>query len=68
MDPLQILIHRNGYTIYNGIQKRHIVSNIQRMDDALEMFHKLSEETTRSPEPPKHSHADWVIVPGVLIS
>ena len=63
MNALQILIHKSGYSIYNGVQKRNLVSNIQRMDDALEIFCELSNAMT---VPPNHIPTDWMVVPGVL--
>ena len=65
MNPLQILIHKSGYSIYNGVLERDLVSNIQRMDDALEIFHELSSSMA---SPPNHKQGDWMVVPGALIS
>ncbi len=65
MNPLQILIHKSGYSIYNGVLERNLVSNIQRMDDALEIFHELSSSMAF---PPNYNQGDWMVVPGALIS
>ena len=66
MNPLHILIRKSGYSIYNGIQKRDLVSNIQHIDDALEIFRELSSVMTSHPDHAKHAQADWMVVPGVL--
>lgn len=65
MNQLQILIRKSGYTIYNGIQKRDIVSDIQSIDDALEIFCELS---CSMDSPPTYTNSDWMIVPGILAS
>ena len=63
MNALQILIHKHGFSIYNGVQQQNLVSNIKSMEDALEIFHELSRSMTS----PKHlNNADWQVIPGAL--
>lgn len=68
MSSLEIVITKKGFDIRDREQSRPLVSGIQRMDEALSVFQKLSYPsdhlvTTADPLP-----TDWPVVPGSLVA
>ncbi len=66
MNQLQIVINKSGYAIHHHAQQRHLVSNIKRMDDALEIYQELTGSSNYPPKKTSHSIGEWPVVPGVL--
>lgn len=66
MNQLQIVIGKDGYAIHSVAQQRRLVSNIRRIDDALEIYRDLTGSSIHPPKRPSHPTGEWPIVPGAL--
>ncbi|MBF0604694.1 MAG: hypothetical protein HQL07_13505 [Nitrospirae bacterium] len=64
MIPLQIVIKKDSYAITRTMDEQELVSDIQRIEDALTIFHEL---TMNGHQPSLSDEAtNWMIVPGRL--
>jgi hypothetical protein len=68
VNPLQIVINKDGYEIHDQEESRSLVSNIRRMDEALHIFRELTSSSIHPPAVSERSSPDWFVVPGILVS
>ncbi|MBF0447246.1 MAG: hypothetical protein HQL67_03505 [Magnetococcales bacterium] len=66
MNSLQIVINKEGYEIHDSEGSRSLVSNIRRMDEALEIFWELSGSHKHPPKSLVPEWEPWFVAPGVL--
>lgn len=60
MNQLQIVIDKSGYAIHHNSQHRRLVSNIKRMDDALEIYRELTGSSNFPPgKTPGRARTGW---------
>ncbi|MEO5329500.1 MAG: hypothetical protein H7829_14820 [Magnetococcus sp. THC-1_WYH] len=64
MIPLQIIIKKDGYAITRTLDEQELVSDIQRIEDALDIFRELTMNGHQSSQP--DAETNWMIAPGRL--
>lgn len=64
MIPLQIVIKKDSYAISRTMDEQELVSNIQRMEDALSIFRELTMNGHQVSTP--NDESSWLVVPGQL--
>jgi hypothetical protein len=68
LNPLQIVIKKEGYDILDQEDSKKLVSNIKRMDEALHIFRELSSSSCHPPKQAKKPNHEWFVAPGILLS
>jgi hypothetical protein len=66
MNPLQIVIKKEGYEIHDQERSRSLISNIRRMDEALRIFHELTGSSVHPPVSSSKDGSGWFVAPGIL--
>lgn len=65
MIPLQIIIKKESYAIARTLDEQELVSDIQRMEDALTIFRELTM-SERHTHPLDEEGVSWQVMPGKL--
>lgn len=66
MNSLQIVIKKDCYEIHTQDNSRSLVSNIRRMDEALDIYRELVSSSIHPPGNFAELGTDWFVAPGVL--
>ncbi|MBF0194604.1 MAG: hypothetical protein HQL71_08595 [Magnetococcales bacterium] len=66
MHPLQIVIKKDSYEIYDQEVSKSLVSDIPSFEEAMVIFRELISSTIHPPEKIAEARSDWFMVPGVL--
>jgi hypothetical protein len=66
MHPLQIVIKKDGYEIFDQDISKSLVSDIPSINEAMTVFYELTSSSIHPPEKIADTRSDWFMVPGVL--
>jgi hypothetical protein len=66
MLPLQIVIKKDGYEIYDQDVSKSLVSGLHSINEAMMVFYELTRSSIHPPEKTAEAKNDWFMVPGIL--